>query len=50
LDTIKKFSILLAREIMGLEKFFGIFKVISRVFCFNEMPRKKLVAKVEIGF
>lgn len=49
MDTIIRFSVLLAREMMGSEKVFGIYNVGIIVF-FNAMPRKKRFTNFVIGF
>jgi hypothetical protein len=49
LGTIIRFSVLLARGIMGAEKVFGTYNIGVIVF-FNAMPRKKRFTDSVIGF
>ena len=48
LDTIIRFSVLLAREMMGSEKVFGIYNFGIIIF-FNAMPGKKSFTNFVIG-
>jgi hypothetical protein len=49
LDTIIRFSVLLAREMMGSEKVFGIYNFGIVIFS-NAMPGKKSFANFVTGF
>ena len=49
LDTIIRFSVLLAREMMGSEKVFGIYNFGIIIF-FNAMPGKKRFTNFVVGF
>lgn len=50
LDTIIRFSVLLAREMTGSEKVFGIYNFGIVIIFFNAMPGKKRFTNFVIGF